>query len=389
MPNFGEWLEAFSDKLQSIRDWIKNKITSPFGSGGSEDDSFSYDDFITEEYTESSWPWKKIAVAIVAVFCLSAGASYWFLHDDGSPMKPTVEPGEKVYFKVQPGMSAGEIAAGLEELGIIDNRYMFWLLAKFNGYEAQFKVGNYEMAAHMDMNVIFDKLIKGDSARFRFTIPEGFSVLDIARRLDKEGIVEEKEFLALAKDYVPHDYMKKGGDIRYAAEGFLFPDTYEMGSDATAKDILDEMSGNLDNRLTEDMRARAAELGLSVFDLMTMASLVEKEARYPEDRPVIAQVFFKRLKVGMPLQTDASLQYLLDAPKEDVSIADTKIDSPYNTYQHMGLPPGPIANPGMAAIEAVLHPADTDYLYFVADRQGHNHYAYSYDEHMDLVNEHR
>ncbi|MBQ1460593.1 MAG: endolytic transglycosylase MltG, partial [Selenomonas sp.] len=104
-----------------------------------------------------------------------------------------------------------------------------------------------------------------------------------------------------------------------------------------------------------------------------------------EDRPIIAQVFFKRLKIGMPLQTDTTIQYLLDAPKEDVSIKDTKIESPYNTYQIKGLPPGPVASPGMAAIEAVLYPADTDYLYFVADRQGHNHYSKSYAAHQEIV----
>ena len=149
------------------------------------------------------------------------------------------------------------------------------------------------------------------------------------------------------------------------------------------------MAENFDYRLSRKMRTRAAEEGLSIYELIIMASIVEKEVRYPEDRPIVAQVFFKRLKLGMPLQTDASLQYLMDAPKEDGSIADTQIDSPYNTYQHVGLTPGPIANPGLDAIEAVLNPANTDYLYFVADRSGHNHYAYTYDEHLSLVNQYR
>ena len=137
------------------------------------------------------------------------------------------------------------------------------------------------------------------------------------------------------------------------------------------------------------MRERAKEEGLSIYDLITLASIVEKEVRYPEDRPIVAQVFFKRLKLDMPLQTDASLQYLMDTPKEDVSIADTKIDSPYNTYQHKGLTPGPIANPGIESINAVLYPADTNYLYFVADRSGHNHYSDNYEEHLKLVNQYR
>ena len=149
------------------------------------------------------------------------------------------------------------------------------------------------------------------------------------------------------------------------------------------------MAGTFDDRLTPTMRVTAEKMGLSVYDLITLASLVEREVRFPEDRPIVAQVLLKRLKLNMPLQTDATLQYLMDAPKEEVSIEDTQIDSPYNTYQHTGLPPGPIANPGMASITAVLHPADTDYLYFVADRMGHNHYAYTYEEHLNLVNHYR
>ena len=137
--------------------------------------------------------------------------------------------------------------------------------------------------------------------------------------------------------------------------------------------------------LTPEMRDRAKEMNLSIYELITLASMVEKEARFEEDRPMIAQVFFKRLQVGMPLQSDTTLQYLMNGPKEDVSIEDTKMESPYNTYQHQGLPPGPIASPGIAAIRAVLYPADTDYLYFVADRQGHNHYSRSYEEHLAEV----
>lgn len=153
--------------------------------------------------------------------------------------------------------------------------------------------------------------------------------------------------------------------------------------------ILKMMADDFDHRLTPELRARAQEQDISIHDLITLASLVEKEALYAEDRPIIAQVFFKRLKLGMPLQSDTTLQYLLDGPKEDVSIKDTQIDSPYNIYQIKGLPPGPIASPGMAAIKAVLYPADTDYLYFVADRQGHNHYSKNYSDHEAAVNQFR
>ena len=149
------------------------------------------------------------------------------------------------------------------------------------------------------------------------------------------------------------------------------------------------LADEFDRKLTPEMREKAEQMNLSIYDLTTLASLVEREVRYPEDRAIVAQVFLKRLQMKMPLQTDATLQYLMDTPKEDVSIEDTKINSPYNTYQHEGLPPGPIASPGLDAINAVLNPADTDYLYFVADRSGRNHYANTYEEHLELVNQYR
>ena len=180
--------------------------------------------------------------------------------------------------------------------------------------------------------------------------------------------------------------MKSSRQAIFRAEGFLFPDTYEVEPGTSAEDILQMMVRNFDDKLTDKMRERAEKMDLSIYELVTLASLVEKEARFEEDRPMIAQVFLKRLELDMPLQSDTTIQYLLDAPKEDVTYADTEIESPYNTYQHYGLPPGPVANPGIASIEAVLHPADTDYLYFVADRAGHNHYSKSYDEHLKIVN---
>lgn len=292
-----------------------------------------------------------------------------------------------IYVKVKSGMNARDIGAMLTQRGIISNRYGFWLKAKLNGYEDKFKTGSYAFHKNMETEEVLNMLVEGSVTVFKFTIPEGFTVKDIAKRLHKEGIADEKEFLALAKNFAPYDYMEKAKYADFRAEGFLFPDTYTIDTDATAEDIMAMMARDFDNRLDRDLRARAKKMGLSIYELVTLASLVEKEARFEEDRAIIAQVLLKRLDMHMPLQSDATLQYLMDAPKEDVSIDDTKIDSPYNSYQHIGLPPGPIANPGLASIEAVLYPAETDYLYFVADREGHNHYSYTYDEHLAIVNE--
>ena len=327
---------------------------------------------------------KPLAAAAVLLFVVSVALGsiiFSALTDKDIP------PDMTIYVKVTHGMNASDIGAVLARRGIIGSRLAFWAKAKLSGNEDKFKTGNYAFTSGMDIDEVLQKLTEGTVDYFKFTIPEGFSVKDIAKRLGKEGIVDEKKFLSLAEDYAPYSYMEHSNDAFYRAEGFLFPDTYVVDTDAKTQDIMAIMAQDLDNRLTREMRDQAADMDLSIYELITLASLVEKEARYDEDRPIIAQVFLKRLKINMPLQSDATLQYLMDAPKEYVSIADTKIDSPYNTYQNAGLPPGPIANPGMAAIEAVLHPADTDYLYFVADREGHNHYAYTYDEHLALVDE--
>jgi len=295
----------------------------------------------------------------------------------------------RIHVKISSGMTTGEIASQLEEKGVISSSLKFRILARLREYDDKMKPGTYSFMTGMEYDEVFEIILNGKKHEVTFTIPEGFGVKDIANRLYDIDLADKKDFLEAAEDFAPYDYMKKRKNVIYSAEGFLFPDTYTVESDVAIEDILKMMAEDFDYRLTQEHRDRAKEKNLSIYELITLASLVEKEVRYDEDRAIVAQVFLKRLQLNMPLQTDASLQYLMNAPKEDVSIEDTKIDSPYNTYQHAGLPPGPIASPGMESIEAVLYPADTDYLYFVADRQGHNHYSDTYDEHLELVSQYR
>ena len=321
---------------------------------------------------------------LVGLMALSGFLCYIILGDSGG----TVDRSERlgVYVTVKPGMTAQSIGEMLEERGIIGNRLKFWFVAKLGDSEKKFKAGVYHMYVNMPIKEAIDVLVSGETSVLRFTIPEGFTVREIAARLERAGVVSAKEFEGKAKDFAPYRYMRSPKKTKCKAEGFLFPDTYEVEPGTKAEAILQMMVRHFDDILTDDMREKAAEKDLTIYELVTLASLVEKEARFEEDRPIIAQVFLKRLEMNMPLQSDATIQYLLDAPKEDMTYKDTEIDSPYNTYQHYGLPPGPIANPGLASVEAVLNPADTDYLYFVADRGGRNHYSDNYDEHMETVN---
>lgn len=354
---------------------LTEKILSPFVA-------------LKEMFAELS-PKYIVSVAAAVFFCIFViGAVLIFAEPE--PLKFfNGNTGKKIHVKITRGMTTAEIAEQLSKKGVIASTLKFRFLSRMRGYDGQLKPGTYVFTAGMSDEDIFEKMMTGEKYLVRLTIPEGFTVEEIAARLESLDLADREDFLKAAKNFKPYDYITPNRNVRYAAEGFLFPETYDIESDYSIDEILKLMAAEFDSRLTEKMRARAKELNLSIYDLITLASLVEKEVRYAEDRPIVAQVFLKRLQLEMPLQSDATLQYLLDAPKEDVTIDDTKIDSPYNTYQNAGLPPGPVANPGMAAIEAILNPADTDYLYFVADREGHNHYSYSYEEHLNLVNQYR
>ena len=331
-------------------------------------------------------------IAVIGAILIFADPSIAHIQkpvQDETPTENIFEEEKRINIKIRDGLSTAEIAERLAEKGVIDSSLRFRIFSRLYGYDDKFRPGAYTFTAGMSDDEVFEKLLTGEKQFVRFTIPEGFGVKEIAERLYNLDLVDKEEFLKAAADFTPYEYMRKRQNVFYAAEGFLFPDTYNVESDMEADEILELMAKTFDERLTPAMRSRAEKMGLSVYDLITLASMVEREVRFPEDRPIVAQVLLKRLKLNMPLQTDATLQYLMEVPKEEVSIEDTQIDSPYNTYQHTGLPPGPIANPGMASIEAVLHPAETDYLYFVADKLGHNHYAYTYEEHLNLVNQYR
>jgi UPF0755 protein len=343
---------------------------------------------IKEMFAELS-PKYIISVTAAVFFCIFVIGAVLIFADPKPVNFSGVNADKKIHVKITRGMTTAEIAEQLAKKGVITSSLKFRFLSRMRGYDGQLKPGTYTFTAGMSDEDIFETILKGEKHLEKFTIPEGFTVNEIAARLESLNLADKEDFLAAAKTFKPFDYITPNKNTKYAVEGFLFPETYSIESDYSIEEILKLMADEFNNRLTEEMRERAKELNLSIYDLIILASLVEKEVRYAEDRPIVAQIFFKRLKLEMPLQSDATLQYLMDAPKEDVSIEDTKINSPYNTYQNVGLPPGPVANPGIAAIEAVLNPADTDYLYFVADREGHNHYAYSYEEHLALVNQYR
>lgn len=320
-------------------------------------------------------------VCIGVVCCLLAtfGAVYFMPNSVGGKVSTVTV----VVAKDETGAQIGD---RLYQEGAIQSPLAFRIALRLTGTMDKLQQGHYQIPTSASIHDIIGLLQKGRLKAIKVTIPEGFTIQQIADELAKDGLVRSKEaFLQEAKVYVPYQYMYGPAKVDYRVEGFLFPCTYEIPVNSTPKEILSIMAGEMNKQLTPEIRAKIQARHLTIFQFITLASLVEKEAKFDEDRPIIAAVFMKRLAIGMPLQSCASIQYILGYPKPLLSVADTEIQNPYNTYLHKGLPPGPIANPGMKSMEAVLNAPQTDYLFFVADKEGHHHFTKTYEEHMKVV----
>ncbi|EGO64250.1 endolytic transglycosylase MltG [Acetonema longum] len=286
---------------------------------------------------------------------------------------------------VKPGMSARDIGDMLYAKGLIKNVFLFRVVARIEGMENSLQAAEYAFTPNMSVQRMVKMLATGEISYRQFTIPEGYTINQIATLLEEKQLADAVKFKELAKDLAPYEYIQHRPELAFRVEGFAFPDTYKVKQGITEEQLLRMMVYQFNEQFTQAMRDKAAQMGLSIYEVIILASLVEKEAQVEADRPIIAGVFLKRLKMHMPLQSCATIQYILGYPKPELTIEDTQLPSPYNTYLHMGLPPGPIANPGIAAIQAVLNPTQTDYLYFVADSSGRHHFSKTYTEHLAAI----
>lgn len=293
--------------------------------------------------------------------------------------------------------STAKIAAILQEEDLIRNAFFFRLYARYRGCETRFRAGRYHLSPGMTLDEILTSLQQGviHAEGARFTIPEGFTLEQIAALLAREGLVIEKDFMEVCSNFrpvAPHfEFLATASnEVQYALEGYLFPDTYEVDATATPIEIIEIMLKRFGEVFDEDFRRRAGELGLSIHEAVTLASLVEREARVPEERPLISAVFHNRLQSEnmVFLQSCATVQYVLGEVKPDLTNEDLEIDSPYNTYLYPHLPPGPIASPGREALSAALYPADVDYLFFVYkdDGSGTHYFTTTLQEHIYYKN---
>lgn len=297
--------------------------------------------------------------------------------------------GEKVEksFIVQNGESFYSVANHLKEEGLIRSEITFKIFARLFYPDGKLQPGSYRFHSKMNAYEMIDSIAKGVGKTFvKITIPEGYTVDQIAKLLESKGIITEAElFQNLAKTKKnPFLTGTPSEQVVYPVEGYLFPDTYHLYLERPAEEeLMDAMLENFDQK-TKELRNNI-DPRLSLEDWVTLASLVEREVRKKEEQEVVVDIFWKRLSIGMPLQSCASIQYILGEQKYELTIADTQIVSPYNTYLHGGLTPGPVSNPGLPALVASAKPKDTQLLFFVAQADGSHLFSSTYEEHLQAI----
>lgn len=305
----------------------------------------------------------------------------------------TDKKGEEITFEIKKGEGTKEIASHLKEKGLIKNKLAFYLKVKSTGAAGKLKYGSFVIPKGSSLTTVIQKLTNGGARREGnwFTVPEGFTIEKIGAKLEQEGICSKEDFLAAVEkeyDYWFLESIPEDAPVTYRLQGFLFPDTYELGNQVTPEDIVRTMLDQFGVKYTKDMDAKAKKMGKTTFEIVTEASIIERETDVDEERPMIAGVIENRLKTGMPLQMCPTVLYPLTNGMYDVTTVtyeDTKYDSLYNTYQNKGLPPGPIANPGLPCLEAALNPASHNYFFYHSNEEkqdGSHIFTETYGEHM-------
>jgi UPF0755 protein len=300
-------------------------------------------------------------------------------------------PAAGLTLEIPSGSGAGEIASLLKRAGVIPSSLLFRAQVRLKGLSTKLQAGEYRFDRASSPVEVAEKLVRGEVFLHGLTVPEGLTLEEIARIMSTSRHWEEVEIQeALTRPELLHDLDPQASTL----EGYLFPDTYRFPRGFPADDLVLRMLERFRETFGPDARARADELGLSVREVVTLASLVEEEARLPHERPLVASVIRNRLARGMKLEIDPTVIYALQRAGRPVGAlrrSDLSLEDPYNTYLHPGLPPGPICSPGLASLEAALHPAESDYLYFVVDpsRRGAHHFSSSYREHMRAVRRYR
>src|ERR1700730_8073431 len=299
--------------------------------------------------------------------------------------QPANPGNSKVRFVVPPGATFHEVADTLHRTGLIASVTVFDLYARYQHLDRNVQAGAYELSRNLNMIQILASLQTAIPEEIFITVPEGYTIKKTAALLDTGGLIKGSDYTALTvQGKFNYDFLK---DLPPGAslEGFLFPDTYLVPRAGTAKDLITLQLENFKAHWDDTRKSQAAQRKLNALQIVTIASMIEREARFQDDRPLVASVIYNRLSAGWPLQIDATVLYAKGIWQSTGTLHDSTIISPYNTYLHTGLPPGPIANPGIKAIDAALQPAQTGYFFYLSDPQGHNHSTTTNEESPRLL----
>lgn len=328
-------------------------------------------------------------IVLILIIALVAGGLFVknYLEKSLEPM--TSENHQEIDIEIPAGSSTNKIANILEDKGLIRNNLIFKYKVRSMEVDSKLKAGKYNLSTSMDMEEIIQAITKGGISEntVRFTIPEGYEVKQTGERLAENGIVDFDKFMELANDKGNFEskfaFLQEIEDGQ-SLEGFLYPSTYEIFTSSSEVEVIEKMLSEFEKIYREEIIPNIEATGLDLNELITMASIVEREGKLDEERPIMAGVFYNRLDQGMNLQSCATVQYILGERKPVLSTADTQIPSPFNTYTNPGLPPSPIASPGKASLIASVKPADVDYLFFVLTGDDGSHtFTKTYNEHLD------
>lgn len=320
---------------------------------------------------------RGLKIVVVVVLLIAIGISGSILYYNHSIEAPDKNSKTTKQVKINKGDTLDIIAARLEKNELINSKLCFKIKAKMLNKEASMQPGSYTLSRALSNEEIINVFSVGRKNK-TITFPEGYTVRDVAAKLEKERILPADTFINACQNYKGKYKFLKGVDIKkFKLEGFLFPATYQISENATNKDIVELFLKGFATNFKQENYAILKEKKLTMHELLIIASLIEKEAALDKDRAKIASVIYNRLKKGMKLQFCATVQYALGKHKQKLYYKDLKIDSPYNTYKIKGLPPGPICSPGIKSIEAALHPANTDYLYYVVKAGGSMEHVFS------------
>lgn len=336
-----------------------------------------------------------VAVVLLCVQVYDYGKGFYDEYmDEYKGMEST--QGVDVVVEIPQGASAEEIASILKDAGLIKYESAFTRRLQDSEYRGRLQSGTYTLNTGMttlEMMAVMSPVADATTPIDKLVVPEGYTVEMIAAKCEEQGICTAQEFLNAAQSVTTTDFpyledVPTGADVEYKIQGYLFPATYDIYTTTTAESLVEWMLQTFENYYTEDLQQRAAELGYSSYDVVTRASIVEREAKVDDERAMIAGVINNRLKNGMLLQMCPTVLYPLTHGMYDQSqvyYTDLELDSPYNTYMYSGLPVGPICNPGIACINAVLYPAEHNYLYYhVSDEEEGTHvFTETYEEHVD------